>query len=203
MYNYYTMSVQSRDPTIITSAYDIEAQTNTPYLAARETTESIERLRDILLETQNENKQTHSFSQKICVLCTVLLLLAPFVICDMYYTYTDNECVSQHVLNLNITMAGILLTSAYGTICSYLFICIVFLSSTNTIDELVIITFTKCFAIPSAIFANVWFILAAVISANMDPHLCNSNTNTYLLVSIILRIILNFIQLIQVSFKKD
>lgn len=78
--------------------------------------------------TQQRDNDVHII--KIFIIILIIILNTPLIICDLYYSYTDNSCVNKKPQRLDINMKTYLLTDAYTNII-ILIGCIIFIIFVN------------------------------------------------------------------------
>lgn len=133
-----------------------------------------------------------------------ILLHIPFIFCDLYYGYSNDECLYENILNMSIKLKDILIIFGYQKIISF-----IFLLHLNGATKL--FGANALFSFCLSLFNMSWTIVAA-ISIFGDTELfttCGSSLYTYLTFTTILGLIgiLGFIPawkpLFKYIFKQD
>ena len=158
----------------------------------------LERLKSILKNTQVESEDDAKLAEniiKIAVSLLCIIILAPIIICDLYYGYTDNSCVQTYPENLNINMKIYLLVSAYTEI-GILITCIagICFVSSKSIDKMnIYVLLPTAIIIFICLFSIIWNIIGAVVFwGNIyNSGNCDKNVSTYLFVTLIIKLVGN------------
>lgn len=114
----------------------------------------------------------------------------PLIICDMYYAYTDDTCVQEHVDGLSINLKDYLLVCGWYGACSFVILSIGFCfcdlqSIINQKDKAY-----KVGNILGKIFLTIWNILGAVIFWKlMDTSDCSDSIYNYVFISLIIKLV--------------
>ncbi len=170
-----------------------------------ETNVSINSTQDTQMLISDENDEC--IGKSICS-CCLLALIAPCVVCDLFFALTDKTCVNENVENINLKQY--LLGSGIFTLLFVLIniICIFSISNRisnrkSTADELCEV-FIFIVKILGTLFTIIWNIIGAVIfwGTIYKENICSNQVTTYLFVILILRLlsIYGFIQ--QQNYKK-
>ena len=163
-------------------------------------------LKKTSIEKENNNKIKAFILQFISILF-VALFVSPFIICDLVFGYNDDSCVDIYPENMSfMNMKIYLLVSGYlaiGIIC-----CIVtnlYLISNNDVAENIItVAFLSIILYVSQVFFVIWNVLGAVIFwGTLNKHnYCSKSINTYLFVSLIMKLFANFCNIMATKDKK-
>jgi hypothetical protein len=156
-------------------------------------------------DIEKDDKIKSIIGQFIVVLI-VIILVSPFIICDLVFGYTDDSCVDIYPENFNaMNMKIYLLVSGYFAI-SIITIIIAncFISNGNEGDNIVIIAFLSIILHLSQVFLIIWNILGAVIfwGTLNKRNLCSKTVNNYLFLSLIIKLFINFCNIISTNNKK-
>lgn len=156
-------------------------------------------------DIEKDDKIKSIIGQFIVVLI-VIILVSPFIICDLVFGYTDDSCVDIYPENLSfMNMKIYLLVSGYFAI-SIITIIIAncFISNGNEGDNIVIIAFLSIILHLSQVFLIIWNILGAVIfwGTLNKRNLCSKTVNNYLFLSLIIKLFINFCNIISTKNKK-
>ena len=138
-------------------------------------------------------------NQDCCLTCGFSLLFvamcSPFIICDLYYAYTDDSCVHNPAKHLSVNLYDYLLVSGYFgvAICAMYVISISCLSS-NENQNLCVLMVASTISYLYAMFSRSWVIVGAVIFwSEIDNSSCSKSTYSYVMASIIIRLVGIFI----------
>ena len=158
-------------------------------------------------EIESDNKIRILITQFISIIF-VALLISPFIICDLIFGYKDDSCVDIYPENMSfMNMKIYLLVSGYlaiGIIC-----CIVtnlYLISNNDVAENIItVAFLSIILYVSQVFFVIWNVLGSIIFwRTLNKHnYCSKSINTYLFVSLIMKLFANFCNIMATKEKKN
>ena len=145
------------------------------------------------LDTDNETKIR---IVKIIAILFISKFASPFIICDLIFGYSDDSCIDIYPENLNlVNMKTYLLLSGYYTIG---FLTIIFINlcciSENNDTTVILFSFLSIMKNISQVFLVIWNIIGSIIFwGTLNQHeMCSKNTNTYLFVSLIIKLLVNF-----------
>lgn len=158
-------------------------------------------------DIEKDDKMKSIIGHLIAILI-VVILVSPFVICDLVFGYTDDSCVDIYPENMGfMNMKIYLLVSGYLVI--GLLLCIItnlsFVAKNNTGDNIVLVAFLSIVIHISQVFFVIWNILGAVIfwGTLNKRNLCSKSINTYLFVSLIIKLVVNFYNIMSTNNKKE
>jgi hypothetical protein len=145
---------------------------------------------------------------KFIAILFVAIVISPFIICDLLFGYTDDSCVDIYPQNLNfINMKIYLLVSGYYVIGLLSIIAInwYFISDSNEGVKIVLVAGLSILSHISKVFLILWNIIGAIIfwGTLNKRNYCSKSTNTYLFVSLILKLLLNFYNVMSTNNKRD
>ena len=157
-------------------------------------------------DIEKDDKMKSIIGHLIAILI-VVILISPFVICDLVFGYSDESCVDNYpdtmgFMNMNIY----LLVSGYLVI--GLLLCIItnlcFVAKDNTGDNIVIVAFLSIIIHISQVFFVIWNILGGIIfwGTLNKRNLCSKSTNNYLFLSLIIKLFVNFYNIMSANNKK-
>ena len=158
-------------------------------------------------EIENDNKIKAFILQFISILF-VALFVSPFVICDLVFGYNDDSCVDIYPENMSfINMKIYLLVSGYLAIglLSCIIVNLYFASDDNIGNNIILVAFLSIVLYISQVFFIIWNILGAVIfwgTLNKQNY-CSKSINTYLFVSLIMKLFANFCNIMATKDKKN
>jgi hypothetical protein len=143
---------------------------------------------------------------KMCTTLLMVVLTTPIIICDLYFGFSDHYCINEMPDGFNYTMKLYLLVSGFIGLSWVLFMIYTTCSlSINNDNNQTSIICAGCIGLIVLIFSLIWNILGAVTfwgSVYKGGH-CDSETSTYIYVSLIIKLIGNLIALQQNSNKKE
>jgi hypothetical protein len=158
-------------------------------------------------EIERDNKIKAFILQFISILF-VALFVSPFVICDLVFGYNDDSCVDIYPENMSfINMKIYLLVSGYLAIglLSCIIVNLYFASDDNIGNNIILVAFLSIVLYISQVFFIIWNILGAVIFwGTLNKHnYCSKSINTYLFVSLIMKLFANFCNIMATKDKKN
>jgi hypothetical protein len=165
-------------------------------------------LKGILKKSNDEEDETRTglFVIKLCSTLVMIVLMTPIIVCDLYFGFSHHSCINETPDGFNYTMKLYLLVSGFMGLSWLLFIiyttCSLSISNDNNQTSIIC---AGCIGLFVLIFNLIWNILGAVAfwgSIYKGGH-CNSETSTYIYVSLIIKLIGNLIALKQNSNKKE
>jgi hypothetical protein len=139
----------------------------------------------------------------LLIFTLVVLIVTPIVTCDLYFGFTDNTCSNIEPEELAISLKLYLLVSGFSTIFNLLCMLTTMLySSSNNIDSDDGFCALYCSSLIMyiiCIFQVIWNILGAVVFWGYiygDGN-CNKQFSTYMFVSLIIKLVSQFISMQQ------
>ncbi len=142
-------------------------------------------------------------SVKCCFISVFMMCCFPIIICDLYYANTYGNCLSQTTVTMEISMYEYLIFNSIYSIIS-LFMTIITISLVDA--ETTTITDNCLFKMIGKIniaFNIIWTCIGAVIFwAYFNKRECSNDVDNYLKISLIIKLIVVFIQLITNSCNK-
>lgn len=143
---------------------------------------------------------------KICTSVLLIIMIAPIIVCDIYFGFTDSSCVNEIPNGFNITMKVYLLVSGFaGLACLLAIIYTIWsLSNDNDNNNLTTLFYFKTIGIIIGLFQLMWNILGAVTfwKTIYKGGKCDLMISTYIYVSLIIKLIINSFVIGQNSMKK-
>lgn len=160
------------------------------YLFIKKMTSDIENQKTLIQTTKDD-----LYCFKCYTSCCVVIFVLPLIICDLYFGFSDNECLTQHSNQFNFKLKTYLIT--YGLInLSLIIIYIVTIHLLTDNDETNIMCILFDIGITNLIgtFFIIWNILCAVLFWDYiyPNNLCNSSLSMYIFVSLIIKLIGSF-----------
>ena len=172
---------------------------------------SIPELKSILKKTSREIESDNKIKTFILQFIGILfaaLFVSPFIICDLVFGYNDDSCVDIYPENMSfINMKIYLLVSGYLAIglLSCIIINLYFASDDNIGNNIILVAFLSIVLYISQAFFIIWNILGAVIFwGTLNKHnYCSKSINSYLFVSLIMKLFANFCNIMANKDKKN
>ena len=172
---------------------------------------SIPELKSILKKTSREiesNNKIKAFILQFIGILFVALFVSPFIICDLVFGYNDDSCVNIYPENMSfMNMKIYLLVSGYLAIgaISCIIINLYFAADDNVGENIILVAFLSIVLHISQVFFVIWNILGAVIFwGTLNKHnYCSKSINTYLFVSLIMKLFANFCNIMANKDKKN
>jgi len=153
-------------------------------------------LRGILKKPDDQfnNIQAEKIIAKICISLLVIIIMLPFIICDLYFGFTDNSCSREQPNELAISIRLYLIVSGFVNISAT----IIILTGLNFIDTEKLTNSGICALCCGTIglsciiiFNTIWNILGAVVFWGYiyGNGNCNKNFSTYVFISLIIKLV--------------
>lgn len=141
---------------------------------------------------------------KFCTTLLIIVLTTPIIVCDLYFGFSNHSCINEKIPDdFNYTMKLYLLVSGFMGLSWLIFTIYTTCSlSTNNTTSIICPGYIGLFVL---IFNLIWNILGAVTfwgSIYKGGH-CDSNTSTYIYVSVIIKFVGTLISLQQKGIKKE
>jgi len=158
-------------------------------------------------EIESDNKVKTFILQFISILFAALFV-SPFIICDLVFGYNDDSCVDIYPENMSfMNMKIYLLVSGYLAIglLSCIIINLYFATDDNIGENIIKVAFLSIVLYISQVFFIIWNILGAVIFwGTLNKHnYCSKSINSYLFVSLIMKLFANFCNIMANKDKKN
>ena len=133
---------------------------------------------------------------KFCTTLLIIVLTTPIIVCDLYFGFSNHSCINEKIPDdFNYTMKLYLLVSGFMGLSWLIFTIYTTCSlSTNNTTSIICPGYIGLFVL---IFNLIWNILGAVTfwgSIYKGGH-CDSNTSTYIYVSVIIKFVGTLISL--------
>jgi hypothetical protein len=124
---------------------------------------------------------------KFTIIFLILLLELPLTVCDLYYAYNDDSCVSSPVDRISVNLKEYLIVSGLLLVCfQFIIISIVILYNENSKGFL--LAFGTILFVFISIFNTTWNIIGGVIFwSYMDNSICSNNVFNYVFASLIIK----------------
>lgn len=182
---------------------DIEANSNNPTLIDTGSISGITNTNAIAINlTFNNDDNLGSYCFKSIIIFIILVFGLPLTICDLYYAFNDNTCVSSHVDMINVNLKQYLQVSGLLMGC-FIFIIILGVLFLENSNGILLFLGTILFIFVS-IFNTAWNIIGGVIFWKyMDNSLCSNNVFNYVFASLIIKYICAATTLLSNNNKKN
>jgi len=172
---------------------------------------NIPEVKSILKKTNREIERDNKIKAFILQFISILfaaLFVSPFIICDLVFGYNDDSCVDIYPENMSfINMKIYLLVSGYLAIglLSCIIINLYFATDDNIGENIIKVAFLSIVLYISQVFFIIWNILGAVIFwGTLNKHnYCSKSINSYLFVSLIMKLFANFCNIMANKDKKN
>jgi hypothetical protein len=141
---------------------------------------------------------------KACLIIVILLSLLPIVVCDLYFGYTDTTCINTKPSSLNMSMKLYLLISGFIGIGIILIsiggVCLISFEDNNNY----IVCCISFIGIFTGLFQFIWNILGGIVFLGTvyKDGTCSESTSNYIVVSLTIKFIGNFISIMYNTFNK-
>ena len=182
---------------------DIESETSKKNNGNQRILKGILKNTDINVE---DERRIRLIMIKICTSVLLIIMIAPIIVCDIYFGFTDSSCVNEIPNGFNITMKVYLLVSGFaGLACLLAIIYTIWsLSNDNDNNNLTTLFYFKTIGIIIGLFQLMWNILGAVTfwKTIYKGGKCDLMISTYIYVSLIIKLIINSFVIGQNSMKK-
>ena len=164
-----------------------------------------------ILKSRHNSESDHKIRAFILQFITILfaaLLISPFIICDLVFGYKDDSCVDIYPENMSfMNMRIYLLVSGYlaiGLLCCII-INLYLISNDNVAENIITVALLSTILYVSQVFFIIWNVLGAVIFwGTLNKHnYCSKSINTYLFVSLIMKLFANFCNIMANKDKKN
>ena len=159
-------------------------------------------INNAIIEQENEQ----NFIRKIIkyfLIPSSIICVVPFVICDLYFAFTDDTCVNQHIDKLYIDLYTYLVVSGlYSGTLLFLMITILLFIDIDILFKYIFIF--DIFSYISTIFITAFTIVGSIIFWNkMDNTKCSAPVYNYVLASLIIRFVSMFFNIYITNYKKN
>lgn len=140
---------------------------------------------------------------KMIAFSLMVTVCSPIIICDLYFGYSNDACLSEYPEKLNISMKDYLLISGYYSIAGIVLAFMIV--NTTTFKELdpevknLTSFMNKTFKLITILFTMVLNVVGGILFWGhlYKDQTCNNDTNTYLFVTLIIKLIGCFLAIFQ------
>jgi hypothetical protein len=131
---------------------------------------------------------------KMIAFALVVAVCCPIIICDLYYGYSKDSCLSEYPEKLNISMKDYLLISGYysiaGVVHTFLIVNTTTFKEPNPEIKNVALFMNKTFKFIAIIFTMALNIVGGILFWGhlYKDQTCDKDTNTYIFVTLIIKL---------------
>lgn len=183
----------SSEETVLNQETDIESQVLKSEDSLKKIADTQPVLKGILKKPEvNENlEQDGLMIVKLCTSSCILICMSPIIICDLYFGFSHDSCLTDEPKNLNFNLKTYLIVSGFSGLFILLFMLFAVCSISKNADDKNVICFgcLGCAAMLCSVFGIIWNTIGAVTFwAFIYPDgSCNKVLSTYLFVSLIIK----------------
>ena len=165
------------------------------------TSNSSNNIKGILKKSEPKKQYNILMCVKLCAFITLLSFTVPLIVCNLYYAYSDNSCVTIYPDHFSVNLKTYLAVDGIiGAIVLFAIIFVVtylFKEEPNIDDGCLNILGNI-----STIFGIVWTIIGAVIFWKLiDNTECNKSVYNYIFAQLVIKIICYSLKIISISKK--
>jgi hypothetical protein len=146
------------------------------------------------MNPNTESKQ-NVHAAKACASTCVIIVVAPLMICDLYFGFSGDECLNEYPSQIHLNLKKYLLVCGFLSLFNIIYI-ILTLSciSSNEESNTMILVINIGISYLMGILLLVWNIMGAIIFWNFifPEHTCGEELSNYLFASIIIKLVLSW-----------
>ena len=163
----------------------------------------VSELKGILYRPTQNNEDTEVVI-KMALAIFIIIIALPFIICDIHYAYNDNSCVKEYPNKININLKMYLLLSGYMLLSKIVIVIFGMFSVSQRYSDFInvsVIVLLGLLMVAYELFNVIWNIIGAIIFwGNIyKNNNCDDDVSTYIFVSLIIKLIINFIFIINLK----
>ena len=167
------------------------------------TSTSVSELKGILYRPTQNNEDTEVVI-KMALAIFIIIIALPFITCDIHYAYNDNSCVKEYPNKININLKMYLLLSGYMLLSKIIIVIFGMFSVSQRYSDFInvsVIVLLGLLMVAYELFNVIWNIIGAIIFwGNIyKNNNCDDDVSTYIFVSLIIKLIINFIFIINLK----
>ena len=167
------------------------------------TSTSVSELKGILYRPTQNNEDTEVVI-KMALSIFIIIIALPFITCDIHYAYNDNSCVKEYPNKININLKMYLLLSGYMLLSKIIIVIFGMFSVSQRYSDFInvsVIVLLGLLMVAYELFNVIWNIIGAIIFwGNIyKNNNCDDDVSTYIFVSLIIKLIINFIFIINLK----
>ena len=171
--------------------------------ASTSTSTSVSELKGILYRPTQNNEDTEVVI-KMALAIFIIIIALPFITCDIHYAYNDNSCVKEYPNKININLKMYLLLSGYMLLSKIIIVIFGMFSVSQRYSDFInvsVIVLLGLLMVAYELFNVIWNIIGAIIFwGNIyKNNNCDDDVSTYIFVSLIIKLIINFIFIINLK----
>lgn len=171
---------------------DVEAQIN-----SEEVRDNVQRISSILKTSESSrssaNDDLYILYMKLFILFIILVCLIPFVVCNLYYAYSDKSCVHEKAGKLDVNLFNYLVVDGiFGAVVAIVWFLQICTSNFTEDSELpvgrwfIVVLITGI----GSVFGLAWTITGAIIFWSLiDNQLCDNGVYNYVFAQLIIKLI--------------
>jgi hypothetical protein len=150
----------------------------------------------------NEDNEIGLTVIKTCLTIFLLLLLFPIVFCDLYFGYNDTTCINSKSNDFSMSMKLYLLVSGFVGVGIIIILITAVCLISNEDKNNCIICCISLIGIFAGLFQFIWNILGGIVfwGTVYKEGTCSEPTSSYIFVSLILKLLGNFMSIMYNSF---
>lgn len=147
----------------------------------------------------NNDQQKDILKMSCCIICCVVTITMPIIICDLYFGFSGEPCLLESSPQLNFKLKTYLLVSGFlGIIMIILYIVATYFminmmdkNSDKNLISVPMMVLGIGISVAQKFFIIIWTILGAVLFWDYvyPRHTCSSKLSSYLFASLIIKLI--------------
>lgn len=163
----------------------------------------VSELKGILHKPTQNNEDTEVII-KTALSVFIIIISLPFITCDIYYAYNDHSCVKEYPNKININLELYLLLSGYMLLSKIILVIFGMFSVSYRYSDFInvsVMILLGLLMVVYELFNVIWNIIGAIIFwGNIyKNNNCNNDVSTYMFVSLIIKLMINFIFIINLK----
>ena len=170
---------------------DVESQ-----IHSEEVRENVQRISSILKTSESRrssNDDLYILSIKMFIMFIISVFIIPFVVCNLYYAYSDKSCVHEKAGKLDVNLFNYLVVDGiFGAVVAIVWFLLICTSNFTEDSEVsagkwFIVFLIKCLG---TLFGLAWTITGAIIFWSLiDNNLCDNGIYNYVFAQLIIKLI--------------
>jgi hypothetical protein len=132
---------------------------------------------------------------KCCAFTCVLIFMLPLILCDLYFGFSQDDCLTKHSNRFDFKLKTYLLVSGFINSIVIVIYFVTFgsfkVNNKNSERSIILLVCGVGLSTIMGIFNMIWTILGSVLFWDYiyPNNLCNSQLSTYMFVSLIIKLI--------------
>jgi hypothetical protein len=157
-----------------------------------------------ILHRPTQNDEDTEVIIKTALSIFIIIISLPFITSDIYYAYNDHSCVKEYPNKININLKMYLLLSGYMLLSKIIFVIFGIFSVSYRYSDFINVSVLILFGLLMVVyelFNVIWNIIGAIIFWGdiYKNNNCNNDVSTYIFVSLIIKLIVNLIFIINLK----